>query len=278
MIYDYISRLSSFFQKKSNTEKNDNANNTETVKNTAMPITKEEPTSLNSKDEYTPSNLNPVQETYTLHDLNKKRITHVNTTTENNKIELTNEFFIDKNEQSGERDSNWDSSGNLIKQMMSLPAKSEAPKSEMAEMIEEMIKLLAKSAVEKVITKIIEQHGVELEKDDVITMSINRDGEFEIDAEKTVINGKTGDDVTKLCKEIAEDLNKEKTKDGEIFGEWLINQITDEMNIDLESLDESFSFKVVFEFEQNIELDLNEILHAHLTKDIKDTEKQTTTD
>jgi hypothetical protein len=48
------------------------------------------------------------------------------------------------------------------------------------------------------------------------------------------------------------------------------------MDIDLEKLDDSFSFKISFEFKRNLELDLNEILHAHLTKDIDDPEKSTT--
>ncbi|MDR1290963.1 MAG: hypothetical protein LBK06_07165 [Planctomycetaceae bacterium] len=269
MVDDYISRLSSFFPNKSNTEKNNSTNNTEVTKDTVAPNPKEESTPLNSQDEYTPSNLNHVKATYTLNDLNKKRIANENIAIENNKI--------DKHEQSGKRNSEISTMID-ISQMFSLTSKSESPKSEIEEMIEEMLKLLEKSAVERVITKIIEQRGIELEKDDVLTMSINRDGKFAIDAEKTVINGKTGDDVKILCAAIEGDLNNVTTKDGEIFGEWLIGRIADEMNIDLEKLDESFSFKISFEFKRNLELDLNEILHAHITKDIDDAEESTTTE
>jgi hypothetical protein len=271
MVDDYISRLSSFFPNKSNTEKNNSTNNTEVVKEVTVPNPKEESTPLNSQDEYTPSNLNHVQATYTLNNLNKKRIANENVAIENNKI--------DKHEQSGKQNFDSDSSYNLMmQQMFSLTSKSESPKSEIEEMIEEMLRLLEKSAVERVITKIIEQRGIELEKDDVLTMSINRDGIFAIDAEKTVINDKTGDDVKILCSAIEGDLNNVTTKDGEIFGEWLIGRIADEMDIDLEKLDDSFSFKISFEFKRNLELDLNEILHAHLTKDIDDSEKSTTTE
>jgi hypothetical protein len=158
---------------------------------------------------------------------------------------------------------------NTLKQKMMQTEKAADNKSDFEKWIESIIKMMQKAAVEKAITKVLEIHGVNLEEDDVITMSINKEGKFAIDCENTTIKGKTGDEIVDLCEKITKDLNNEETRDGMILGEWLISQVAEEMGIDIKDLDKDFSFKIAFEFKQNEnDLNVNEILHAHLTQDL----------
>ncbi|MDR2169651.1 MAG: hypothetical protein LBP59_05870 [Planctomycetaceae bacterium] len=252
---DYkLNNLPLFLPEKTSAQKNKAANIElpKNLQNNTKSQSPEKSSPVNQQDEYIPSNQDETQSplTYSLNDIKKTKITPINeleTDAENNKVNKQNNTV--------------DLTGTLNNLMQLSLKETDEDKSSIEKMIEDTIKLMAKSAIERSIIRALEANGIELKDGDILSMSINKNGEFSIDADKSTLGDKTGKSIELLCNEIEEILNTSEAEDGSSLGKWIISQVAEDLNIDLNKLSDDTDFTLTFSFEYNPETQKREIFY-----------------
>lgn len=135
----------------------------------------------------------------------------------------------------------------------------------MAEQPDKMSRLLL------AIVQVLEDNGIVLKEDDVLTGSISEDGIFSIKADESSIGGVTGEELNELCIMLSEKLNAAQFEEEQTLGnafkqvteqakETLIRQYADEQEVDPEELEiKDINFLLSFSFGFNPETGQNEV-------------------
>lgn len=235
MVNDYKLNSVPFFWTGSTSLQKNKSVEIDTLKNSrniSTPESNNKSLTTNQLDEYTPSNQNQSPLTYSLDNItNTPTTSNINAT----QPELNN----------NENNSTKKQKLNLITELSI--TQLDNSKNNFG-MMNDLLKKIIDSLTKQSIANVLENNNVELQEGDVLSIKLNKDGQFTLDANSSIIECESGDAIVSLCEKITEDLNQIKTDDGSLLGKWIISQAANESDVDITNL--------------NNELDLNLTLNA----------------
>lgn len=193
--------------------------------------------SANQQDEYIPSNQNQSPTTYSLHDIKKSK----------SDVTAISNVNITQPESNGDADNIIQKSNLNLTAELSV-AQFDNKKNNFA-MIDDLLKEIINSATKQYIVNTLENNNIELQEGDVLSIKLNKDGQFTLDANSSIIESESGEAIMSLCEKITEDLNQIKTDDGSLLGKWIISQIAGESNIDITNLNNKSGFNLTLNFQ-----------------------------
>jgi hypothetical protein len=113
------------------------------------------------------------------------------------------------------------------------------------------------------ITQILEDNGITLADDDVLTVTIDKAGKFSVELDESSIGGAAGEEISELCSTLIDQLNEAKFGEDMTLGEALLKQVTQDLELGESAAGKHFSRSFFVGF-INAETGQNKIINVNL--------------